>query len=194
MIDLNYCKRYQKQYCKGGHNGTSENCLHNRASSSGHRFHRLGNCLCNAAAAKRHSCRSLPLRQDQRRTKWLLDRFGFEEPMLFEDARATIREIDMDPPLTITPETTIYETLQLMQQQNKQSYGVVNEKGQLLGMVTRSDLASIGLGDTAAGIKLLRDTPSGKHRKNNQRKDHLYGRKISLQRQGQHHCHDGKPD
>lgn len=79
--------------------------------------------------------------------------------MLFEDARATIREIDMDPPLTITPETTIYETLQLMQQQNKQSYGVVNEKGQLLGMVTRSDLASIGLGDTAAGIKLLRDTP-----------------------------------
>ena len=92
-------------------------------------------------------------------TKWLLDRFGFEEPMLFEDARATIREIDMDPPLTITPETTIYETLQLMQQQNKQSYGVVNEKGQLLGMVTRSDLASIGLGDTAAGIKLLRDTP-----------------------------------
>ena len=96
----------------------------------------------------------------------------------------------MDPPLTITPETTIYETLQLMQQQNKQSYGVVNEKGQLLGMVTRSDLASIGLGDTAAGIAASRYA-IGKHRKNNQRKDHLYGRKISLQRQGQHHCHDG---
>ena len=92
-------------------------------------------------------------------TKWLLDRFGFKEPMLFEDARATIREIEMDPPLTITPDTTIYETLQLMQKHNKQSYGVVNEKGQLLGMVTRSDLASIGLGDTAASIQLLKETP-----------------------------------
>lgn len=92
-------------------------------------------------------------------TKWLLDRFGFKEPMLFEDARATIREIEMDPPLTISPETTIYETLQLMQRQNKQSYGVVNEKGQLMGMVTRSDLASIGLGDTAASIQLLKETP-----------------------------------
>lgn len=92
-------------------------------------------------------------------TKWLLERFGFEAPMLFEDARATIREIEMDPPLTITPETTIYETLQLMQKHNKQSYGVVNEKGQLMGMVTRSDLASIGLGDTAASIQLLKETP-----------------------------------
>ena len=102
------------------------------------------------------ACRLGPVNAE---TKWLLDRFGFKEPMLFEDARATIREIDMDPPLTITPDTTIYETLQLMQQQNKQSYGVVNEKGQLLGMVTRSDLASIGLGDTAASIQLLKETP-----------------------------------
>ena len=92
-------------------------------------------------------------------TKWLLERFGFEAPMLFEDARATIREIEMDPPLIITPDTTIYETLQLMQKHNKQSYGVVNEKGQLMGMVTRSDLASIGLGDTAASIQLLKETP-----------------------------------
>ena len=65
----------------------------------------------------------------------------------------------MDPPLTITPETTIYETLQLMKQNNKQSYGVVNQKGQLLGMVTRSDLSRVGLGDTAAAIQLLKDTP-----------------------------------
>ena len=92
-------------------------------------------------------------------TKYLLDRFGFEEPMLFEDARATLDEIDMDEPLTISPNTTIYEALQLMNVNNKQSYGVVNSKGQLLGMVTKSDLAAIGLGDTALSISLLRDTP-----------------------------------
>ena len=101
-------------------------------------------------------CRLGPINTE---TRWLLERFGFEEPMLFEDARATIKEIDMDPPLTITPETTIYETLQLMKQNNKQSYGVVNQKGQLLGMVTRSDLSRVGLGDTAAAIQLLKDTP-----------------------------------
>ncbi len=100
-------------------------------------------------------CRLGPINTE---TRWLLERFGFEEPMLFEDARATIKEIDMDPPLTITPETTIYETLQLMKQNNKQSYGVVNQKGQLLGMVTRSDLSRVGLGDTAAAIQLLKDT------------------------------------
>ena len=101
-------------------------------------------------------CRLGPINTE---TRWLLERFGFEEPMLFEDARATIKEIDLDPPLTITPETTIYETLQLMKQNNKQSYGVVNQKGQLLGMVTRSDLSRVGLGDTAAAIQLLKDTP-----------------------------------
>ena len=101
-------------------------------------------------------CRLGPINTE---TRWLLERFGFEEPILFEDARATIKEIDMDPPLTITPETTIYETLQLMKQNNKQSYGVVNQKGQLLGMVTRSDLSRVGLGDTAAAIQLLKDTP-----------------------------------
>ena len=101
-------------------------------------------------------CRLGPINTE---TRWLLERFGFEEPMLFEDARATIKEIDMDPPLTITPETTIYETLQLMKQNNKQTYGVVNQKGQLLGMVTRSDLSRVGLGDTAAAIQLLKDTP-----------------------------------
>lgn len=92
-------------------------------------------------------------------TKYLLDRFGFEEPMLFEDARAVLDEIEIDPPLTITPDTTIYETLERMVAEEKQSYGVVNDKGQLLGLVSKGDFAVIGLGDTAYGISLLKETP-----------------------------------
>lgn len=91
-------------------------------------------------------------------TKYLLDRFGFEEPMLFEDARATLGEIEMDEPHPISPETTIYETLQIMEDLGKRSLGVVNEKNQLLGMVTKSDLSTIGLGDTAVAIRLLKET------------------------------------
>ena len=92
-------------------------------------------------------------------TSYLLNRFGFEEPMLFEDARAVLDEIDLDEALTISPETTIFETLELMVKNNKQSYGVVNEKNQLLGLVSRSDFGLIGLGDTSYGIELLKETP-----------------------------------
>lgn len=102
-------------------------------------------------------CRLGPINAE---TKYLLDRFHMEEPMLFEDARSTMDEIEIDPPLTITPQTTIMETLELMAKDHKQSYGVVNEHGQLMGMVTKSDLATIGLGDTALSIRLLKETPT----------------------------------
>lgn len=93
-------------------------------------------------------------------TQYLLDRFHVEKPMLFEDARATLDEIEIDDPLTISPTTTIKEALELMSSENKQSFGVVNTQGKLMGMVTRSDVATIGLGDTALSIKLLRETPT----------------------------------
>lgn len=93
-------------------------------------------------------------------TRYLLQRFGFEVPMLFEDARATLQEIDMDEPLTISQDATMYETLQVMDETGKRSLGIVNDKKQLLGMVTKSDLATIGLGDTALSIRLLQKTPA----------------------------------
>ncbi|WP_442881334.1 putative manganese-dependent inorganic diphosphatase [Anaerorhabdus sp.] len=93
-------------------------------------------------------------------TRYLLNRFNMEEPMLFKDARSTMDEIEIDKPLTITPQTTIQETLELMNSEHKQSYGVVNEQGKLMGMVTKSDLATIGLGDTALSIRLLKETPT----------------------------------
>lgn len=93
-------------------------------------------------------------------TKYLLDRFHMEEPMLFEDARSTMDEIEIDAPLTISPMTTIQEALELMKEKHKQSFGVVNEHNKLMGMVTKSDLAEIGLGDTAVSIQLLKETPT----------------------------------
>ena len=89
----------------------------------------------------------------------MLERFHMDLPMLFEDARATLDEIEIDGPLAISPQTTIMETLELMSEQNKQSYGVINAQGKLMGMVTKSDLATVGLGDTAVAIQLLQETP-----------------------------------
>lgn len=92
-------------------------------------------------------------------TRYLLERFGFQEPMLFEDARATLDEIDMDEPLMVSAQTTIYEALQIINEEGKQAIGVVNARKQLLGMVTKSDIASVGLGDTALTIQLMKETP-----------------------------------
>ena len=93
-------------------------------------------------------------------TKYLLERFGFDEPMLFEDARSTLAEIALDPPITISSTTTIQEALEIMKTQNKQSLAIVNSKNKLMGMVTKSDLAEIGLSDTAVSISLLKETPT----------------------------------
>lgn len=102
------------------------------------------------------ACRLGPLNKE---TKWLLDRFGFEEPMLFKDARKTMAEIDIDPPTKISPDTTIHEAIVQMQADERAALGVCDDNGVLLGMVTKTDLTRFGFGDTAMGIELLRQTP-----------------------------------
>lgn len=91
-------------------------------------------------------------------TKWLLDRFGFDAPLLLKDARKTLREIDLDEPSSVNEHATLYEVIQKMDQENRPAFGVVDDHGILKGMITRSDLARIGLGDTAFGIELLKHT------------------------------------
>lgn len=91
-------------------------------------------------------------------TKWLLDRFGFDAPLLLKDARKTLREIELDEPSSVNEHATLYEVIQKMDQENRPAFGVVDDHGILKGMITRSDLARIGLGDTAFGIELLKHT------------------------------------
>ncbi len=98
-------------------------------------------------------------------TRYLLSRFGFPEPVLLQDARLKLSEIDMDAPVSITSDTTIYETLQIMQKDNHAYCGVVDEERRLVGMVTKSDLAVVGLNDTAMSIDILAHTPAENIRK-----------------------------
>lgn len=92
-------------------------------------------------------------------TKYLLQRFGFEEPMLLEDARATLADIEMDAPITISPDTTIHEAMKKMNELRTKTFGVVNERQQFVGLVTKSLLSKVGMGDTAYTIDLLKETP-----------------------------------
>ena len=92
-------------------------------------------------------------------TKYLLNRFGFEQPMLLEDARYKLGEIDLDEPVSIAPDKTLFEAIQILQKNNRQICSVVDDDGKLLGIVTRSDAADLSMGDTASTSKLLQDTP-----------------------------------
>lgn len=91
-------------------------------------------------------------------TQYLLDRFGIKEPVLLSDARVKLSEIEMDPRTFITPDTTIYESLKQMQDQKHTYCGVIDEEGHLIGLVTKSDISEIGLGDTASSIEVMKRT------------------------------------
>ena len=98
-------------------------------------------------------------------TKYLLSRFGFPEPQLLTDARVTLAEVPMDPPSFISPDTTIFESLQQMQKYNRTYCGVVDENKKLIGFLTKSDISVIGLYDTARSIAIMAKTPLENFRK-----------------------------
>lgn len=92
-------------------------------------------------------------------TKYLLERFGFEEPMLLKDARKKLTEIEMDSPISIHPDTTVLNTIRKMEETQRNGFAVVDDEEKVIGYISKSDLANIALGDTAAEIELLKQTP-----------------------------------
>jgi len=91
-------------------------------------------------------------------TAYVLEHFGFEKPMILDDARMRLSEIDIDDPISITEDTTIYEAWQLINE-HKKAMCVVDEKNTLIGFLTNADIASVAMGDTAKSIELLSKTP-----------------------------------
>ena len=71
----------------------------------------------------------------------------------------------MDPPSFISPDTTIFESLQQMQKYNRTYCGVVDENKKLIGFLTKSDISVIGLYDTARSIAIMAKTPLENFRK-----------------------------
>ena len=92
-------------------------------------------------------------------SKYLLERFGFEEPMLLSDARVRMDEIKLDPVMSISQNATILEAMEHMQKEGYTHCGVVDEENRLVGLVTKNDIGSVGLGDAEPGKELLSRTP-----------------------------------
>ena len=100
------------------------------------------------------------LGKTNKESKYLLDRFGFEKPMLLETAQVRLDEVDLASPIAITPETTIFESVHLMDKEKREGFAVVDEEKKILGWVSKSDLANIALNDTKLLHGMLRDTPT----------------------------------
>lgn len=103
-----------------------------------------------------YPCRLGPINPE---TQYVLERWNVKVPMLLQDARSQLDEIEMDKPITLSPETTMFESLQVMKEHKKTTLSVVNHLNQLLGLVTSSNLSDVLMGDTAKSIELLSRTP-----------------------------------
>ena len=121
----------------------------------------VASAIAYAFFKKTQGVRAVPCRLGKlnSETKYLLKRFGFEEPMLLEDARKTLAEIEIDPPLAVKHDATIQEAIDLLIKNKRRLLAVLDDDNRLCGVVTKSDLASVGFGDTAQGIASLKETP-----------------------------------
>ncbi|MCF0106654.1 MAG: putative manganese-dependent inorganic diphosphatase [Holdemanella sp.] len=112
--------------------------------------------LKNQKGQRAVACRLGPLNQE---TSYVLNRFGFDEPLLLEDARVRVGEIEYAKPLYVGADCTIFNALKIMYTNGKPFLAVIDHEYRVIGMVTKNDLSMVGLGDTAFGIDLLKQTP-----------------------------------
>ena len=92
--------------------------------------------------------------------KYLLKRFHFKKPHLLETARVRMDEIDLDDPVSISEDTSILETVRKMDEIGRESFGVTDDEGVLIGWISKSDIAKLALGDTHDNQEMIRDTPT----------------------------------
>ena len=84
-------------------------------------------------------CRLGPLNEE---TKYVLKRFGLENPLLLKDARSQLRDIDIDEPTLITTQTSLTEAWDVLFKARNKSLFVLDEQQKLTGIVSTSNLAS----------------------------------------------------
>lgn len=86
--------------------------------------------------------RAARLGQISDETQIVLDRFGFRPPMLINDLRTQVRDLDYDVPPTLSAAATISRGWQTMQNEKISVLPVANEDGTLYGMLSSGDVAN----------------------------------------------------
>lgn len=112
--------------------------------------------LKNELGYKAKACR---LGKINRETQFILEKFKMKEPELISSAKATLKEINMDPAVQVNPEATIRHVWDLCLANNTKTIYVVNDKEELIGLTTMSDVSKIQMQDLNITKDLLKDTP-----------------------------------
>ena len=96
--------------------------------------------LKNALGQREYKAARLGQISDE--TQIVLDRFGFQPPMLITDVRNQVRDLDYDTPPTLSPAATLSRAWQIMQADHISVLPVANEDGTLYGMLSAGDVAT----------------------------------------------------
>lgn len=108
--------------------------------------------LLNKTGKEAIACRQGPLNEE---TKFILKKFGLENPLLMTDARARIRDIDIDTPTTIHKDETVHHAWHVMLQTQNRSLEVLDDDGKLCGICTTSDLSRVRIHPDADLVDLM---------------------------------------
>jgi len=96
--------------------------------------------LKNALGDRRYKAARLGHVSDE--TQAVLSRFGAEPPILINNLRTQVQDLDFDTPPAISPAATVKFAWQTMQQGKTLVLPVANEDGTLYGMISAADIAS----------------------------------------------------
>lgn len=105
----------------------------------------IASCIAYANLKKElgYNCVAARIGHTTMETEYLLNRFGFEEPLHIYSGRCSISDIDIDDACLVTKDVTMKEALDLVLQRKNKGVFVVNEKKRLEGVVSVSNLTSL---------------------------------------------------
>lgn len=89
-------------------------------------------------------------------TEYLLNRFGFEDPLHIYTAKSTIREIDFDEAVLINKDVTVNDALKKINKIKSKTLYVADNDRNLLGVVTISTISKIWFDDARNLKKIMK--------------------------------------
>lgn len=96
--------------------------------------------LKNALGDRRYQAARLGQISDE--TQVVLDRFGVQPPMLLNNLRTQVQDLDYDTPPILSPAATVSRAWQTMQEDEINVLPVANDDGTLRGMISAGDIAN----------------------------------------------------
>lgn len=88
-------------------------------------------------------CSAQPVRIGpvNRETSYVLKKFGFDVPLLIQNAYPQVKDASLDPAITVRKEESLFQCWQVMKKTNAKCVCVVDSDNKLCGIVTTGDIA-----------------------------------------------------